>query len=139
MRHSFVLDNSVAMRWCFEDATHPYAETILRYLSDGSEAIVPVLWYYEATSVLTKAQRSGALSVSKAEAFIQDLEAFTISTDIIENKYILSDVRQVALQYALTGYDAAYLELALRKKIALATLDQELIAAAQKAGVPIME
>src|SRR5260370_16131460 len=47
---TFVLDNSVAMRWCFESAAHPYADSILQKLATGDDAIVPVLWFYEASA-----------------------------------------------------------------------------------------
>ena len=51
-----MLDNSVAMRWCFESSAHPYADTILNRLATGEMAIVPVLWFYEASAVLSVLQ-----------------------------------------------------------------------------------
>jgi hypothetical protein len=53
---TFVLDNSVAMRWCFENAAHPYADGILNRLAAGEDALVPVLWFYEASAVLAREQ-----------------------------------------------------------------------------------
>jgi hypothetical protein len=64
---TFVLDNSVAMRWCFESATHPYAEAILDRLQTGDDAVVPVLWFYEASAVLAREQNRGTLAAPKAE------------------------------------------------------------------------
>jgi hypothetical protein len=54
-----VLDNSVAMRWCFESGAHPYADSILDRLATGDTAMVPVLWFYEASAVLSRAQNIG--------------------------------------------------------------------------------
>ncbi len=59
---TFVLDNSVAMRWCFESTTHPYAEAILDRLETGDDALVPVLWLYEASAVLAREQSRGILA-----------------------------------------------------------------------------
>jgi len=54
---AFVLDNSVTMRWCFENASAPYAEEVLEQLLVGQQAHVPALWLHEVVSVLAKAQR----------------------------------------------------------------------------------
>ncbi len=71
----FVLDNSVAMRWCFESATHSYADAILQKLAAGDDAIVPVLWFYEASAVLSREQQKGTLDPAKAEAFLAELQS----------------------------------------------------------------
>jgi hypothetical protein len=65
---TFVLDNSLAMRWCFEDAAHPYADSILDRLQAGEEAAVPVLWLYEVSAVLARAQNLGSLPAEKSAA-----------------------------------------------------------------------
>ncbi len=62
MTQAFVLDNSVVMRWCFDETPNDYAEAILQLMSNNGKAIVPVLWRYEATAVLSKAQRIGSIS-----------------------------------------------------------------------------
>ena len=72
---TFVLDNSVAMRWCFESAAHPYADGILNRLAAGEGAVVPVLWFYEASAVLSREQNRGILAAPKAEDFIAELQA----------------------------------------------------------------
>lgn len=59
---TFILDNSVAMRWCFESAAHPYADGILNRLAAGEDALVPVLWFYEASAVLSREQNRGTLA-----------------------------------------------------------------------------
>ena len=69
---TFVLDNSVAMRWCFDRTTHAYAESVLDRLGAGDDAIVPVLWFHEASAVLSRAQNRGTLTAQKAMDFIDE-------------------------------------------------------------------
>ena len=78
---TFVLDNSVAMRWCFENAAHPYADGILNRLAAGEDALVPVLWFYEASAVLAREQNRGTLAAPKADEFIAELKALRIMAD----------------------------------------------------------
>jgi predicted nucleic acid-binding protein len=129
----FVLDNSVSMRWCFQNATHPYADGVLETLASG-EALVPVLWRYEVTAVLAKAQRDGILTAAKADAFLVVLQSLNIKVDRDSADHILDDVYRLAVAYRLTSYDAAYLELARRTSLPLATLDDELIRACKLTG-----
>ena len=134
----FILDNSVAMRWFFEASAHPYADGILRDLvSSASEALVPVLWPYEVSSVLARAQNKGTIPAQEVTDFIEDLAALPIRIDDESSQRIFTDVHRLAVHYRLTSYDAAYLELAQRLGLPLATLDAELIAACRNAGIPL--
>ncbi|MFZ3238457.1 MAG: type II toxin-antitoxin system VapC family toxin [Stellaceae bacterium] len=135
---TFVLDNSVAMRWCFESAAHPYADGILNRLAAGEDAVVPVLWLYEASAVLSREQNRGTLAAPKAEDFIAELQALRIAADVESAARVFSDVHRLALTHRLTSYDAAYLELALRRSLPLATLDDDLIRATKAAGVTVL-
>jgi predicted nucleic acid-binding protein len=135
---TFVLDNSVAMRWCFENATHPYAEAILDRLQTGDDVVVPVLWFYEASAVLAREQNRGTLAAPKAEEFITELKALPIAADPESAARVFRDVHRLALAHRLTSYDAAYLELALRRSLPLATLDDDLIRASKATGVPLL-
>ncbi len=139
MSQSFVLDNSVAMRWCFEDTTNAYAEAILEQLEKGDAAFVPVLWRYEVVAVLAKAQKHKSLTADQAADFLESLTSFSLPVDYTGVEKILQDVHGIAVQYGLTGYDAAYLELALRKNLPLATLDEALQKAALQAGVELFD
>jgi predicted nucleic acid-binding protein len=135
---TFVLDNSVAMRWCFESAAHPYADGILTRLAAGEDAVVPILWFYEASAVLSREQNRGNLAAPKAEEFIVALQALRIVTDAESAARVFSDVHRLALTYRLTSYDAAYLELALRRRLPLATLDDDLIRASKVARIIVL-
>jgi predicted nucleic acid-binding protein len=135
---TFVLDNSVAMRWCFESATHPYADSVLQRLANGDDALVPLLWFYEASAVLAREQSRGTLAAPKADEFIVELQLLNISADMEGATHIFSDVHGLALAHRLTSYDAAYLELALRRSLPLATLDDDLVRASKAAGVTLL-
>jgi predicted nucleic acid-binding protein len=132
----FVLDNSITMRWCFDSGAHEYADKILDHLeTEQGTAFVPVLWRYEVSSVLSRAQNRGLLAAQKVQEFLEDLAALSITVDTDGVSRILSDVHQIAIRYRLTSYDAAYLELALRRNLPLATLDEELRTACQASGL----
>jgi len=135
----FVLDNSVTMRWCFEQTSTPYSEAILQEMRNGAEAVVPVLWLYEVASVLAKAQRNGSITSDKVNRFLDDLRSFPIKVAQERIDLIFTDVHRLAVQYGLTGYDASYLELAIRKGLPIATLDEDLQKAAIAAGVKLVE
>ena len=126
------------MRWCFQNPANVYADQVLNQLTGGGQAIVPYLWLYEVTSVLAREQKEGRLSAMEASDFIADLNRFNIQVDPESADYILTDVRHLAITHGLTGYDAAYLELAIRKRLPLATLDQELIKTCKTIGHPLL-
>lgn len=134
----FVLDNSVAMRWCFEPGTHRYAEFILEKLEAGDTAVVPVMWLYEVSAVLAREQNRGRLSEPDAQGFLADLQSLNITIDQESAGRILTDVHQLALAHRLTSYDAAYLELAMRRGLPIATLDDDLAKASRAAGVSVI-
>ncbi len=131
---SFVLDNSITMRWCFEDTATAYSEAILQQMETGTQAIAPVLWLYEVGAVLAKEQRRSGLSAQEAAEFLEILTSFDIAIDRAGTDRILTDVHRLAVAYRLTGYDAAYLELALGMSLPLATLDADLREACRSAG-----
>jgi predicted nucleic acid-binding protein len=133
---TFVLDNSVAMRWCFDEATHPYAEAVLDRLQAGEEAAVPIIWLYEASAVLSRAQNRGTLAAAKADEFISGLQSLNIRADEESAAKVFTEVHRLAIAHRLTSYDAEYLELALRRELPLATLDDDLIRASEVTGVP---
>lgn len=123
------------MRWCFEGTSTPYAEEVLQRLLAGQMAHVPVMWLYEVVSVLAKAQRRGWITAETVRGFLEDLRSLNITVDEESAGHILGDVHPVAVDLGLSGYDAAYLELAIRKGVPLATLDEDLQKAARKVGL----
>ena len=137
---NFVLDNSVTMRWFFDDGSQSdlaYADKILAEM-EFSRCIVPVTWGLEAANVLARAEAKTQVTAAQSGAFIEMLQSMSIEVDEATFTYSLSDTLQLARKYKLSAYDASYLELALRLRIPLATLDENLQKAAKKAGVKKM-
>lgn len=135
----FVLDNSVAMRWLMESpkkTDQHYAENVLKTLGKAT-ALVPNLWHLEATNVLLSAEQRGQLTVAEVERFIAQLENLPIWVDPLTSNQAFSRILALAGAYKLSSYDAAYLELAIREGIPLATLDKNLLKAAKKANLEI--
>ena len=135
----FVLDNSVAMRWLLNTrkaADQQYALDVLDSFVDGT-AIVPNLWHLEATNVLLSAEKRDEIGLGEIEGFISQLENLSIQTDTKTSHHAFNRTLTLARAYKLSSYDAAYLELAIREALPLATLDKNLVKAAIKADIEI--
>ena len=134
---SFVLDNSVTMRWFFGDGKPrelAYAGKVLDAMYTAT-AHVPVTWGLEVANVIAKAEERALVTEARSGAFLEMLEGIDIEVDSATSAQALSGTLQLARRYRLSAYDASYLELALRLGIPLATLDEDLQKAAKKAGV----
>jgi predicted nucleic acid-binding protein len=136
---SFVLDASVALLWLVPQ-TNPagvdYARATLQSLKE-SQAIVPSLLALEVANVVTKVESKGLVTEADSQHFIALLGRLNIETDSATAAHALGDTLNIARRYKLSAYDAAYLELALRRGVPLATLDANLVKAATTAGVLI--
>ena len=134
----FVLDNSVVMRWLLKDGSNErlaYADKVLDLLSvPGGDAVVPGIWTLEVANVVLKAQAKGLVSEARAAAFVGVLQEMAIATDTHTADRALGDTLQLARRFKLSSYDAAYLELALREGLPLATLDADLRQAMLETG-----
>ena len=130
----FVLDSSVTATWCFPDEEHRAAEAAFDRLG-GDEAFVPALWWFEIRSILVVNERRGRIDGADTASFLTDLERLSIRIDRDPHS---DTVLSLSRKHKLTGYDAAYLELARRLDLPLATLDRALIDAAGTDGVPLV-
>ena len=137
---NFVLDASVALLWLAPE-TNPagtdYAATALMALKQ-SQAIVPSLFALEIANVVAKLESKGAVTEADAQRYISVLGSLNISVDPATATHALGDTLNLARRYGLSAYDAAYLELALRAGLPLATLDAGLAKAATTAGLSIL-
>lgn len=132
----FVLDNSVTMRWLFGDgspADEAYAKQVLAAIAQAS-VLVPGVWRLEVANVIARAERKFGLTEAQSTEFIHTLQQLHIQIDPETSANALGDTLQLARRYHLSSYDAAYLELALREGLPLATLDEGLINAMKKSG-----
>ena len=129
-----VIDASVTMAWCFDDEATPLTDGVLDQLRD-QEAFVPALWQLEVANVLLIAEWRGRITEAQATRFLDLLMQLPIRID-----HSLTNVAALLAagrRHRLTAHDAAYLLLAERIGAPLATLDSNLIAAAQTAGVEL--
>jgi predicted nucleic acid-binding protein len=133
----FVLDCSATLPWVFADVASPAADTLLDQLAAGHRAWVPALWHLELGNVLVGAKRRSRIDQAGIEAFLSRLGEFAIAIDDQTNERAWQKTLDLAIHHALSTYDAAYLELCLRRGLPLATLDSALITAARATGVPL--
>jgi predicted nucleic acid-binding protein len=134
---AFVVDASVALAWCFEDEQSPRADAVLARL--GEEAgVAPSIWPLEVANGLRSAERRGRIDERELPRVVRLLEALPIEVDGITLQRALGDVLPLARAVGLSSYDAAYLDLALRKGLPLATADEYLGQAAVAAGVELL-
>jgi len=132
-----VVDVSMALSWFIEDEFDARAAAVLA-LFPQTHALVPGLWLAEMANALRSAERRRRLPPEHADRILEDLLAFPIEIDPPDLGTMRS-LLALARQYDLTSYDAAYLELAMRKKLPLATRDGALERAAALARLPSLE
>lgn len=134
----FVLDNSVVMRWLFADGVPEaieYANRVLTHMQDPETvALVPCIWALEVGNVIARAEAKGLLREARSAEFLGILQDMAIETDPRSTRHALADTLQLARRYQLSTYDAAYLELALREGLPLASNDEALRKALLGAG-----
>jgi len=134
---SFVLDSSATVAWLYIDETTPAISRVVELLAQNG-AWVPSLWSLEVANVLEIGVRRGRHDSTFRDAMLADLSLLPISTDLETGKHAWHATLQFAHRHRLTLYDAAYLELAHRRRLPLATLDVDLRAAAMAEGVPLL-
>ena len=132
---AFVLDCSLTVAWFFEDEANDYALAVEDSLM-GASAIVPAHWPLEVANAIVMGQRRTRTTEAKATTFLVLLKSLPISLDDETAMRAWQESIQLARAHQLSVYDAAYLELALRRGLPLATLDDPLKAAAKVCGVP---
>ena len=131
---AFVLDCSVAVAWLIESEARPETDTLLeRHLRKGG-ALVPDVWGLELGNVLVQAEKRGRITHAQMTIMLEFVGRLPITMDG-DGTRALKEVLTLARVASLTTYDAAYLELAMRRGIPLATLDKTLLRAARKVQV----
>ena len=131
-----VLDASLTLAWALPDEASNYTDAILRLVATG-KAWVPDLWPHEIANGLVMAQRRSRITAAQRALFIEELLKLPIEVARTATRVVLETQAALADRYNLTAYDAAYLDLALRKGLRLATQDIAMLAAATEAGVGI--
>jgi predicted nucleic acid-binding protein len=131
----FVLDGSLALAWFFKDEADRYADAVAGRFP-AARAAVPAIWPVEIANAVLTGERRQRSTEAQATKWLGYLGSLPIAVDEATNDRAWGDVLSLARAHHLSAYDAAYLELALRRGLPLATLDDKLKAAASAVGVP---
>ncbi|MFB2968098.1 type II toxin-antitoxin system VapC family toxin [Aerosakkonema sp. BLCC-F183] len=131
----FVLDYSVAISWCMLDESNAQAEAILDLLAEDSEAVVPWIFWLEIVNCFLVSERRGRLTEANVSEGLAMLRALRIVVDANTTQESINTTWELGRQYNLAAYDAAYLELAIREGLLLATIDNKLAEAARDCDV----
>jgi predicted nucleic acid-binding protein len=132
-RTAFVVDASVSAAWFLPDETTPYTQAALQATANAI-VWVPTLWLPEMANLLQSAQRRRRITAAKRAELAA--AAAGLRLQVCREPVSLLTLDALATEHALSAYDACYLELALRRRLPLATLDQALLTAMQRCGVP---
>jgi len=134
---SLVLDASLTLSWYFEDEQTPVGEAVMdRVAMEG--AFVPSLWRYEVANGFLRAIRRKRIFAAYRDASLAELRHLPITIDRIGDDMTWTATLALADRFQLSIYDAAYLELAKRRGLPLATGDQALGAAAQTLELTVL-
>jgi len=131
---AFVLDASVAACWAFDDEDHPDARLALERLRT-EEALVPALWWFELRNILIVSERRQRITPPDTAVFLGAVSRLGVRED---RRPVEDDILRLARVHRLSVYDAAYLEVAQREALALATLDHAMQMAALAEGIPLV-
>lgn len=137
MTAAFVVDCSVAMTWLFKDETTAATLALLDRLENES-ALVPELWFLEVANVLALAERKSRIEAERSVEFIHQISKLQMQVDTDAAGRAFTEVLDLARDHSLTAYDATYLDLALRRNLPLATLDEPLRKAAKRLRVKLL-
>ena len=133
-REGLVIDSSVTIAWCFPDEQDHYSQAVLNALA-SERAIVPDLWHLEVANTLLVGERRRRSTQANTAAWFGFLASLPITVDEETKAYAFGTTLSLAREHHLSAYDAAYLELAIRRGLPLATLDDKLKTAALAVGV----
>jgi len=134
---SMVLDSSAALAWIYGDETTATITAVFEQINEAG-AWVPALWRLEVANVLEMGVRRGRHDAAFRDSTLADLALLPIRLDPETDLHAWGATARLAARHRLTLYDAAYLELARRRDVPLATLDQALRIAATTEGVPLL-
>ena len=133
-----VVDASVALAWCFEDELSDYAEKVLATVNEDG-AVVPEIWPLEVANGLLLAERRERFTHSDTVRGVELLLDLNVEVEEPHISSVLATVLPLARSQGLSAYDAAYIAIAERRRLGLATLDRRLRQVAEAVGVPLVE
>jgi predicted nucleic acid-binding protein len=135
-KEGLIIDSSVAIAWCFPDEQDTYSQSVLDALA-SEQAIVPDLWHLEVANALIVGERRKRSTQANTVTWLGFFNSLPIAVDEETKTHAFGATLSLARDHGLSVYDAAYLELAMRRGLPLATLDEKLKTAAAAVGVPL--
>ncbi len=135
---AFVLDASITLGWMLDRPVPARAALARKLITAGVVPVVPMLWRHEVSNGVVMSERRGRLTAGQVEILTADLEEFSAGVEVEPVNAGISVLIETARRTNLTAYDAAYLELAARRRLPLATLDDKLREAARQAGLELI-
>jgi predicted nucleic acid-binding protein len=132
-----VVDSSIALTWCFEDEASPETDKLFERVRDDGAA-VPGIWHLEVSNVLLQAEKRGRITRGDAALRLGLIANLPISVDQETAARSLRETLALARSERLTTYDAAYLELAIRRNLPLMTKDGQLAGVAKRLGLAVL-
>ena len=135
----FVLDASVVLTWCFPDENATMAQHVAGLFKQGDTAVAPSFWPHEVLNALLVAEKRKRISKELVRSFLDDLATLPIVLEQFPAGIVFGRLQRLSREHGLTAYDAAYLDLALDNGLPLATLDEDLARACQKARVRLVQ
>ena len=137
MMAAVVIDASVASAWCFPDERTDYTQAVFQAISSSAvEAVAPRLWAYEIRNSILMGLRRGRLGKLDSEQVLVSLNELNMR---LSEPASYDEMFSLAQEHGLTVYDAAYLYVAMQERLPLASLDGQLVRAAQKAGIQLFQ
>ena len=131
---SVVIDASLTLAWYFDDESTPATDAVLHAVSEKG-AVAPMLWRLEVANAFQAAIRRRRITAAYRDASLSALLSLPITIDADTDTYAWTTTLRLSERFGLTVYDAAYLELAQRRNLALATLDEDLQRAASQSDI----
>jgi predicted nucleic acid-binding protein len=135
---AWVIDSSIGFAWIHPAQATPATDRLLEQVEAGAIIVVPSLWFAEVANGLLILQRRRKLTSGERKEALETLSKLNFTVDEEAGQTAFGKVSELAEEYELTVYDAIYLELALRRKLPLASRDNALTNAAGKAGVKVL-
>lgn len=139
MSAAFVVDASMAFAWVLPSQVSSEAEALLGRIEAGASAVVPPLWFLEVANGLLVAQRRNRVTGPERMLALERFSGLALTVDEDDTRNVFGRTSALAEQFGLSVYDAAYLELALRRNLPLVTRDRALRATANRSGLPRFE
>jgi predicted nucleic acid-binding protein len=136
--NGIAIDASVTLAWCFPDEASNYADSVLLAL-ENQTVIVPTIWAVEITNALLVGERRKRIRQPEIRRFVDLLKGLSVVEERQKFAETVSNVLPLAREYDLSAYDAAYLDVAIRHEIPLATLDAAMQKACTAAGIEIFK